>query len=63
MSAEIAVRLALLKIEGAYGLAIICREENDKLIAARKGSPLVIGVGNDEYFIASDGCYQKNLSS
>jgi glucosamine--fructose-6-phosphate aminotransferase (isomerizing) len=54
VSAEIAVRLALLKIEGAYGLAIICREENDKLIAARKGSPLVIGVGNDEYFIASD---------
>ncbi len=42
------------KVEGAYGLAIICREENDKLIAARKGSPLVIGVGNDEYFIASD---------
>ena len=54
VSAEIAVRLALHKIEGAYGLAIICREEKDKLIAARKGSPLVIGVGNDEYFIASD---------
>ena len=54
VKAEIAVRLALHKVEGAYGLAIICREENDKLIAARKGSPLVIGVGNDEYFIASD---------
>jgi glucosamine--fructose-6-phosphate aminotransferase (isomerizing) len=49
-----AVRLALHKIEGAYGLVIICCEEKDKLIAARKGSPLVIGVGNDEYFIASD---------
>lgn len=54
VSAEIAVRLALHKVVGAYGLAIICREEGDKLIAARKGSPLVIGVGNGEYFIASD---------
>jgi glucosamine--fructose-6-phosphate aminotransferase (isomerizing) len=54
VSAEIAVRLALNKVEGAYGLVIICREEKDKLIAARKGSPLVIGVGNEEYFIASD---------
>jgi glucosamine--fructose-6-phosphate aminotransferase (isomerizing) len=54
VSAEIAVRLALHKVVGAYGLAIICRDEGDKLIAARKGSPLVIGVGNGEYFIASD---------
>jgi glutamine---fructose-6-phosphate transaminase (isomerizing) len=54
VSAEIAVRLALHKVEGAYGLVIICREEGDKLIAARKGSPLVIGVGNEEYFVASD---------
>jgi glucosamine--fructose-6-phosphate aminotransferase (isomerizing) len=49
VSAEIAVRLALHKVVGAYGLVIICREESDKLIAARKGSPLVIGVGNGEY--------------
>ena len=54
VSAEIAVRLALSKVVGAYGLAIICRDEPDKLIAARKGSPLVIGVGEGEYFIASD---------
>jgi glucosamine--fructose-6-phosphate aminotransferase (isomerizing) len=54
VSAEIAVRLALHKVVGAYGLAILCRDESDKIIAARKGSPLVIGVGNDEYFIASD---------
>lgn len=54
VSAEIAVRLALHKVVGAYGLVIICREECDKLIAARKGSPLVIGVGNGEYFVASD---------
>ncbi|MFC2151512.1 glutamine--fructose-6-phosphate transaminase (isomerizing) [Bacteroidota bacterium] len=54
VSAEIAVRLALSKVVGAYGLAIICKDEPDKLIAARKGSPLVIGVGEGEYFIASD---------
>jgi glutamine---fructose-6-phosphate transaminase (isomerizing) len=54
VSAEIAVRLALSKVVGAYGLAIMCKEEPDKLIAARKGSPLVIGVGEGEYFIASD---------
>ncbi|MFO7843831.1 MAG: glutamine--fructose-6-phosphate transaminase (isomerizing) [Bacteroidales bacterium] len=54
VNAEIAVRLALSKVVGAYGLAIICNDEPDKLIAARKGSPLVIGVGEGEYFIASD---------
>ncbi|MBN2274908.1 MAG: glutamine--fructose-6-phosphate transaminase (isomerizing) [Bacteroidales bacterium] len=53
-SAEIAVRLALSKVIGAYGLVIACIDEPDKLIAARKGSPLVIGVGNNEYFLASD---------
>jgi glutamine---fructose-6-phosphate transaminase (isomerizing) len=54
ISAELAVRLALSKVVGAYGLVIICKDEPDKLIAARKGSPLVIGVGQDEYFVASD---------
>ncbi len=54
VTAEMAVRLALGKVEGAYGIVVMCSDEPDKLIAARKGSPLVIGVGNDEYFIASD---------
>ncbi len=54
VNAEIAVRLALSKVIGAYGLVISCVDEKDKLIAARKGSPLVIGVGNQEYFLASD---------
>jgi glucosamine--fructose-6-phosphate aminotransferase (isomerizing) len=54
LSAELAVRLALTKVIGAYGLVIICTEEPDKIIAARKGSPLVIGVGEGEYFLASD---------
>ncbi len=54
VSAEIAVRSALTKVIGAYGLVISCSDEKDKLIAARKGSPLVIGVGENEYFLASD---------
>ncbi|MDR2773272.1 MAG: glutamine--fructose-6-phosphate transaminase (isomerizing) [Tannerella sp.] len=54
VSAELAVRLALTKVVGAYGLVIACEEEPGKLIAARKGSPLVIGVGENEYFLASD---------
>jgi glutamine---fructose-6-phosphate transaminase (isomerizing) len=54
VSAEIAVRLALIKVVGAYGIVVICRDEPNTLIAARKGSPLVIGVGENEYFVASD---------
>ena len=54
VSAEIAIRLALTKVIGAYGLVILCKDEPDKLIAARKGSPLVIGIGENEYFLASD---------
>ena len=54
VSAEVAVRLALLDVQGAYGLVVICADEMDKLIVARKGSPLVIGVGDGEYFVASD---------
>lgn len=52
--AELAVRLALTKVIGAYGLVIVCKDEPDQLMAARKGSPLVIGIGKDEYFLASD---------
>jgi glucosamine--fructose-6-phosphate aminotransferase (isomerizing) len=54
VSAEVAVRLALTKVIGAYGLVIMCKDEPDQLIAARKGSPLVVGVGDNEYFLASD---------
>jgi len=54
LSVEIAVRLALEKVIGAYGLLIAAKEEPNQLIAARKASPLVIGIGKDEYFIASD---------
>ena len=54
VNAEIAVRLALSKVVGAYGIVVICKKEKNQLIAARKGSPLVIGIGRGEYFIASD---------
>ncbi len=49
-----AVRLALAEVEGTYGLAILYDKEPDKIIVAKKGSPLVIGVGDDENYIASD---------
>ena len=49
-----AVKLAIKKLEGAYALGIISTAEPDTLVACRKGSPLVIGVGIGEYFIASD---------
>ena len=49
-----AVREAIKHFEGAYALGVISHLENGRLIAARKGSPLVIGVGIGEYFIASD---------
>jgi glucosamine--fructose-6-phosphate aminotransferase (isomerizing) len=54
LTAEQAITLALNKVEGTYGLVILCTKETDKLFAARKGSPLVIGVGEGENFIASD---------
>jgi len=51
---EEAVRLALTRVVGAYAIVVIDRDEPDKLVAARKGSPLVVGIGEDEYFMASD---------
>ena len=51
---EDAVRIALTKVVGAYAIAIISKKEPRKLVAARKGSPLVIGLGDNEFFIASD---------
>lgn len=49
-----AVRLALGQVTGAYAIAVLSEEEPDLLIAARKGSPLVLGIGEGEYFLASD---------
>jgi glucosamine--fructose-6-phosphate aminotransferase (isomerizing) len=54
LSAEQAIIMALNKVEGTYGIAVYCRDEPNKMFAARQGSPLVIGVGDGENFIASD---------
>ena len=51
---EQTVWMALSKVKGTYGLAVLCQDEPDKLIAARLGSPLVLGLGEGENFIASD---------
>lgn len=53
-SLEEAVRLALTKVVGAYAIVIMSVDDPTVLIAARKGSPLVLGVGKGEYFMASD---------
>ncbi len=49
-----AVQLALNQVVGAYAIAVLDRHNPDQIVAARKGSPLVIGIGEDEYFIGSD---------
>jgi glucosamine--fructose-6-phosphate aminotransferase (isomerizing) len=49
-----AVRLALRHVRGTYGFAAIARDQPNVIIAARRGSPLVVGIGEGEYFLASD---------
>ncbi len=53
-SLEEAVASALRDVDGAYGIAVVSADEPDLLVAARKGSPLLVGVGDDEWFVASD---------
>ena len=64
---EEAVRLALNRVVGAYAIVVIDREDPRKLVGARKGSPLVVGIGNDgDYYLASDATplvgYTKQIS-
>ncbi len=51
---EDAVRRALKEVDGAYGLAIISLDDPGKLVAARRGSPLIVGIGQREHFVTSD---------
>lgn len=50
-----AVQMALAQLQGTYGLVVLFRDCPDLLVAARQGSPLILGVGDGEHFIASDG--------
>lgn len=54
LNLEAAVRRALRHVEGAYGICVISSREPGTLVVARKGSPLVLGLGDDEFFVASD---------
>jgi glucosamine--fructose-6-phosphate aminotransferase (isomerizing) len=54
-SLEAAVAAALKELEGAYGIAVLSAREPGTLVAARHGSPLLLGLGEDEYFVTSDG--------
>lgn len=51
---EEAVRFALKQVDGTFGIAVICSEEPDKIVAARRGSPMLLGIGEGENIIASD---------
>jgi glucosamine--fructose-6-phosphate aminotransferase (isomerizing) len=51
---ETAVRLTLRELAGTYGIAVICRDVPDLLITARRGSPIVLGIGDGEFVVASD---------
>jgi len=51
---EEAVRLALHEVVGAYAIVVLCKDSPNQLVAARKGSPLVVGIGDGEFFLASD---------
>ena len=59
------VRMALNEVVGAYGIVVLCEDYPDMLIAARLGSPLLLGIGKDEYFVASDSSpiieYTRNI--
>src|SRR4051812_8525936 len=60
-----AVRIALNQVVGAYAIVVLAHDQPDELIAAKKGSPMVIGIGENEFFIASDATpiveYTKNV--
>ena len=65
ISFESAVKAALQEVIGAYGIVVICSDEPNTMIAARMGSPLVLGVGEGEYLLASDASpiieYTRNV--
>ena len=65
LSFTMSVQAALQEVVGAYGIVAICADEPDTIVAARFGSPLVLGIGDGEYYIASDASpiveYTRNV--
>jgi len=65
LSLDKALRAALNEVEGAYAIVVIDKENPDQLVAARKGSPMVIGISDDGFYVASDASpiveYTKNV--
>ncbi|MBT3423238.1 MAG: glutamine--fructose-6-phosphate transaminase (isomerizing) [Bacteroidetes bacterium] len=65
LSLDESVRYALNRVEGAYAIVVLSKTDPNMLVAARKGSPLVIGIGEGEYFLASDATpiveYTRNV--
>ena len=65
ISFEVAFRTALKDVVGAYGVVAVCADEPGNVLAARMGSPLVVGIGEGEYFLASDASpiveYTRNV--
>jgi len=55
LSLEQAVRIALMEVTGAYAIVVMDKNAPDKIVAARKSSPLVVGIGDNEFYLASDG--------
>lgn len=55
MDLEAAVQAALREVTGAYAIAVMVSGDADTMVVARKGSPLIVGIGNGEYIVASDG--------
>ena len=56
MPLEEAVRQALTQVHGAFGLGVICADEPDILVGARRGSPLILGIGEDECAALLERC-------
>ena len=59
------VKVALNQVVGTYGIVVLCNDEPDKMVVARHGSPMVLGIGENEYFLASDASpivdYTRNV--